>query len=82
MRHIKSILRAAMGGLVLAAVLAVAGCGDGGGRHMSFGGRDHYPTVSRGGHDGGGFGSHGGGWSGGSRGGWSGGHGGGSWARR
>ena len=57
MKRTWTILKTSVAGLVLAAVMALAGCGDGGGHHhMSYGRNDH-PTFSRS-HDGGG-GGHG-----------------------
>jgi hypothetical protein len=68
MRRARAFLTAALGGLLLVAVLATVGCGGGGhgghggrGHHMSYdGGRDSYPVYSGGhfasGGDGGGGG--------------------------
>jgi hypothetical protein len=50
-----TILKTSLAGLLLAAVMALAGCGDGGHHRMSYRGRDSYPTYSRS-HDGGGGG--------------------------
>ena len=57
MKRVKTILKATVGGLVLALVMTLAGCGDGGHR-MSYG-RHDYPTYSSSHHDGGGGGGGG-----------------------
>ena len=55
MKRVKAILKVSLSGLVLATVISLAGCGDGGPhrRHMSYG-RDNYPSYSGSHHDGGG----------------------------